>query len=276
MGLGIHVQEEEEEVVEQNLPPAGQEAVGPLGGVMVVGRGGRYELVAKDGGRPLAAPRSYRSQGGVLRERQRSRRGLLQDGQVRRVPGWSVAAGWAKSMNDVSNLTTTTGSAVDTGTGLMLPTGSVVAAIRTPQRLMGGCNAILESRGVRVLGGGGERDSREKKRGSGFSRDVGVSVTGHSLGGALAVLIADELAGGGWTGVAEAGCAGKWTGAVGGREDEDQGRDDRGWKLQRASRTGKGWWARGRAMRGSWEGVRWWRERASDGGGAARHIGRSR
>jgi hypothetical protein len=40
MGLGIHVQEEGEEVVEQNLPPAGQEAVGTLGGVMVVGRGG--------------------------------------------------------------------------------------------------------------------------------------------------------------------------------------------------------------------------------------------
>jgi hypothetical protein len=37
--------------------------------------------------------------------------------------------------------------------------------------------------------------------------------------GALAVLIADEHAGGGWTGVAEAGCAGKRTGAVGGRED---------------------------------------------------------
>ena len=45
--------------MEQNLPPAGQEAVGPLGGVMVVGRGGRgrYELVAENGGRPLAAPR---------------------------------------------------------------------------------------------------------------------------------------------------------------------------------------------------------------------------
>jgi hypothetical protein len=69
MGLGIHVQEEGEEVVEQNLPLAGHEAVGPLGGVMVVGRGGRYELVAEDGGRPLAAPRSYHAQGGVLRER---------------------------------------------------------------------------------------------------------------------------------------------------------------------------------------------------------------
>jgi hypothetical protein len=178
-------------------------------------------MSSEDGGRLLAAPRSYRAQGGVLRERQRSRRGLLQDGQVRRLPGWSVAAGWAKSMNDVSNLTTTTGSAVDTGAGLMLPTGSVVAAIRTPRRLMGGCDAISGSRGVRVLGGGGERDSREKKRGGGFSRDVGVSVTGHSLGGALAVLIADEHAGGGWTGVAEAGCAGKRTGAVGGREDEE-------------------------------------------------------
>jgi hypothetical protein len=32
-----------------------------------------------------------------------------------------------------------------------------------------------------------------------------------------------------------------------------------GWKLQSASRTGKGWWARGRAMRGSWEGGRQWR-----------------
>jgi hypothetical protein len=72
-------------------------------------------------------------------------------------------------MNDVSNLTTTTGSAVDTGAGLMLPTGSVVAAIRTPRRLMGRCDAILGSRGVRVLGGGGEQDSREKKRGGGFS-----------------------------------------------------------------------------------------------------------
>lgn len=56
MGLGIHVQEEGEEVVEQNLPPAGQEAVGPLGGVMVVGRGGRYELVAEDGGDFLPLP----------------------------------------------------------------------------------------------------------------------------------------------------------------------------------------------------------------------------
>jgi hypothetical protein len=136
MGLGIHVQEEGEEVVEQNLPPAGLEAVGRLGGVLVVGRGGEEGegtgSLLKMGGRPLAAPRSYRARGGVLRARQRSRRGLLQDGQVRRVPDWSVAAGWAKSMNGVSNLTTTTGSAVDTGAGLMLPTGSVAAAIRTP------------------------------------------------------------------------------------------------------------------------------------------------
>jgi hypothetical protein len=36
-----------------------------------------------------------------------------------------------------------------------------------------------------------------------------------------------------------------------------------GWKLQSASRTGKGWWARGRAMRGSWEGGRRWRTRES-------------
>jgi hypothetical protein len=36
-----HVQEEGEELAEQNLPPAGQGAVGPLGGVMVVGRGRR-------------------------------------------------------------------------------------------------------------------------------------------------------------------------------------------------------------------------------------------
>jgi hypothetical protein len=120
--------------------------VGTLGGVMVVGRGGRgrYELVAEDGGRPLAAPRSYHARGGVLRVRQRSRRGLLQDGQVRRVPSWSVAAGWAKSMNGVSNLTTTTGSVVDTTAGLMLPTGSVAAAIRMPQRLMGDATPYWE------------------------------------------------------------------------------------------------------------------------------------
>jgi hypothetical protein len=120
--------------------------VGTLGGVMVVGRGGRgrYELVAEDGGRPLAAPRSYHARGGVLRVRQRSRRGLLQDGQVRRVPSWSVAAGWAKSMNDVSNLTTTTGSVVDTTVGLMLPTGSVAAAIRMPRRLMGDATPYWE------------------------------------------------------------------------------------------------------------------------------------
>jgi hypothetical protein len=120
--------------------------VGTLGGVMVVGRGGRgrSELVAEDGGRPLAAPRSYHARGGVLRVRQRSRRGLLQDGQVRRVPSWSVAAGWAKSMNDVSNLTTTTGSVVDTTVGLMLPTGSVAAAIRMPRRLMGDATPYWE------------------------------------------------------------------------------------------------------------------------------------
>jgi hypothetical protein len=51
-------------------------------------------------------------------------------------------------------------------------------------------------------------------------RGVGVTVTGHSLGGALAVLIADELGGGGWTGVAVAGCAGKQTGAGCGREGQ--------------------------------------------------------
>jgi hypothetical protein len=34
----------------------------------------------------------------------------------------------------------------------------------------GGCDAILGSLGVRVLGGGGERDSREKQRGGGFSK----------------------------------------------------------------------------------------------------------
>ena len=62
-------------------------------------------------------------------------------------------------------------------------------------------------------------------------RDVGISVTEHRLGGALAVVITDELAGGGWTGVAEVVCAGKRTGAVGGREGEDQvwGREDRAW-----------------------------------------------
>jgi hypothetical protein len=45
------------------------------------------------------------------------------------------------------------------------------------------------------------------------------------------VVITDELAGGGCTGVAEVGCAGKRTGAVGGREGEDQawGREDRAW-----------------------------------------------
>jgi hypothetical protein len=36
-----HVQEEGEELVEQDLPPAGQGAVGPLGRVMLVGRGRR-------------------------------------------------------------------------------------------------------------------------------------------------------------------------------------------------------------------------------------------
>jgi hypothetical protein len=133
----------------------------------------------------------------------------------------------------------------------------------------GGMRRHIGKSRVRVLGGGGERDSREK-RGGGFSRDVGVSVTGHSLGGALAVLIADELAGGGWTGVAEAGCAGKRTGAVGGREDEDQawGRDDRGWKLQSASRR------RGRGRAGGRGGERCGdRGRVCVGGGSAHRTG---
>jgi hypothetical protein len=73
-----HVQEEGEELAEQNLPPAGRGAVGPLGRVMVVGRGrrggrGRYKIVTEDGGGPfvalrshcggLAAPRSHRARG---------------------------------------------------------------------------------------------------------------------------------------------------------------------------------------------------------------------
>ena len=46
--------------MEQRLPPASRGAAGPLGGVMVMGRGrrggrGRYKLVAEDGGGPLAA-----------------------------------------------------------------------------------------------------------------------------------------------------------------------------------------------------------------------------
>jgi hypothetical protein len=67
-----------EELAEQNLPPVGRGAVGPLGGVMVVGRGrwggrGRYDIVAEYGGGPfgalrshcggLAAPRSHRAGG---------------------------------------------------------------------------------------------------------------------------------------------------------------------------------------------------------------------
>ena len=70
--LGIHVGEEREEVVvEQNLPPAGRGAAGPLGGVMVVGRGrrggrGSYKVVAEDGG-PLAA--HYRRHGGPRPDR---------------------------------------------------------------------------------------------------------------------------------------------------------------------------------------------------------------
>jgi hypothetical protein len=53
--------------VEQRLPPASRGAAGPLGGVMVMGRGrrggrGRYKLVAEDGGGPLAA--HYRRHGG--------------------------------------------------------------------------------------------------------------------------------------------------------------------------------------------------------------------
>lgn len=65
--LGIHVGEEREELVEQTLPPAGRGAACPLGGVVVVGRGGRggrgrYKLVAEDGGGPLAA--HYRRHGG--------------------------------------------------------------------------------------------------------------------------------------------------------------------------------------------------------------------
>jgi hypothetical protein len=78
--------------------------------------------------------------------------------------------------------------------------------------------------------------------------------------GALAVLIADEHAGDGWTGVAEAGCAGKRTGAVGGWEDGEG-------LVGEESDAG---------IVGLWEGVRWWRERASDGRGDPRHIGRSR
>jgi hypothetical protein len=39
---------------------------------------------------------------------------------------------------------------------------------------------------------------------------------------------------------------------------------------------GEGLVGEGGAMWGSWEVVRRWRERASDGGGAPRHIGRSR
>ena len=46
--------------MEQRLPPASRGAAGPLGRVMVMGRGrrgrrGRYKLVAEDGGGPLAA-----------------------------------------------------------------------------------------------------------------------------------------------------------------------------------------------------------------------------
>jgi hypothetical protein len=67
--LGIHV---EEEVVKQNLAPAGRGAAGPLGGVVVVvvGRGqsggrGRYKIIAEDRGGPLAT--HYRRHGALPR-----------------------------------------------------------------------------------------------------------------------------------------------------------------------------------------------------------------
>ena len=58
-------------MVEQNLPPAGRGAAGPLGWVVVVGRGrrggrGSYKVVAEDGG-PLAA--HYRRHGGPRPDR---------------------------------------------------------------------------------------------------------------------------------------------------------------------------------------------------------------
>jgi hypothetical protein len=66
--LGIHVKEE---VVKQNLAPAGRGAAGPLGRVVVVvGRGqsggrGRYKIIAEDRGGPLAA--HYRRHGALPR-----------------------------------------------------------------------------------------------------------------------------------------------------------------------------------------------------------------